>query len=276
MAVTVETCGRRVPLSQLIRDFYADASRNGYWLYSAWIEILLSYRSTILGPLWILVGTAAFVLVVGPLYGRVILADGSNIYLAHLAVGITLWYFITQTAVGSCHVFMSNRASILDGAISYTSVILKLLATNLIYFLHNCIIVIIAMIVSKVPWTATDVLVALTIPLVVLNILWMCVILAILGARYPDLEEFVQSILRLLFFVTPILWVPHGHFRGAVVDALLYFNPFYYFVEAIRVPLLYDRVPYFEIGVLCAALPLGWLAASILYARTRPWIGLWL
>src|SRR5581483_9791539 len=126
------------------------------------------------------------------------------------------------------------------------------LATNLIYFLHNCIIVIIAMIVSKVPWTATDVLVALTIPLVVLNILWMCVILAILGARYPDLEEFVQSILRLLFFVTPILWVPHGHFRGAVVDALLYFNPFYYFVEAIRVPLLYDRVPYFEIGVLCA------------------------
>jgi ABC-2 type transport system permease protein len=266
-----------VKLSQLVEDFYQSARHKGFWLYSSWIEILLSYRSTLLGPLWILIGTGIFVFAIGSLYGRVILADGSNVYRAHLAVGITLWYFITQTAIGSCHFFRSFRSDILDGDNSYTDLLLKLVTTNLIYLLHNSVIVVIALIVTEVELSIAALLVLLTAPLVLLNIMWMCVILSILGARYPDLQEFMQSALRLMFFVTPILWIPDEHsVRGAVINALLYVNPFYYFLEAIRAPLMYGQVPYFEIAVLTAALPIGWLAASWLYARTRPWMALWL
>jgi lipopolysaccharide transport system permease protein len=119
-------------------------------------------------------------------------------------------------------------------------------------------------------------LIFLTFPLVLLNLTWISVTLAILGARFPDLEEFTQSSLRLLFFLTPILWVAHQHVRGAVVDALLYLNPFYYFIEVIGGPLVYGHIPYFEIAILTVALPIGWLIASFLYARTRPWLALWL
>ena len=119
-------------------------------------------------------------------------------------------------------------------------------------------------------------IVLLTLPLVLANILWMCVILSILGTRYADLDEFIHSTLRLVFFVTPILWIPHEQYRGAFIDALLYLNPFYYFVEVVREPLLYGTVPWFEISVLVIALPVGWLIASYLYARTRASVALWL
>ena len=275
-AESTELRAATLPLSQLIRDFYRSATGKGYWLYSAWIELLLSYRSTILGPLWIPIGTAVFVFAVGSLYGRVILTNGSNTYLAYLAVGITLWYFINQSIVGSSHVFVSNRTDILDGATGYTDIILKLITRNAITLLHNTIVVLLAMIISQIALSFEALLILITIPLFLLNLLWICVIISILGARFPDLEEITRSILRLLFFLTPILWMPHQHGRGALVGALLYLNPFYYFLEVIRAPLLYGQVPYFEMGVLVAALPIGWFAASMLYARTRQWVALWL
>lgn len=262
-------------LSQLTHDLCRSAGHYGFWLYSSWIETLLSYRSTRLGPLWMVIGTGVFVFAVGSLYGRVVLTGGTNAYIAHLAVGITFWYFIMQTTVGACDLFRKNIGDILEGNNGYTDLILKLISTRFIYFMHNWVIVIIALIVTGVVPSPVALLLVITLPLVLVNLIWIVVILSIVGARYPDVEELVRSLLRLLFFITPILWIPHEHVRGPTVDALLYLNPFYYFLEVIREPLVYGQAPLLEIAVLIAALPLGWLAASLLYARTKPWVALW-
>jgi ABC-type polysaccharide/polyol phosphate export permease len=266
----------RLELSLLLQDFYRSTRTYGFWLYSAWLEVLLNYRSTVLGPLWIVVGTGVFVFTVGTLYNRVVLAGGSNIYLAHLAVGITFWFVLIQTITKSCGLFLDNRGILLDGAITYTDLLLKVLTTNLILFAHNLVIVILVFIVLGIMPGLPALIVLLTVPLVLANLLWICVIVAILGTRYADLEELIHSSLRLVFFVTPILWIPHQHVRGPFVDAILYLNPFYYFIEVVREPLLYGTIPWFEIAVLAIALPIGWLIASYLYARTRDSVALWL
>ena len=205
-----------------------------------------------------------------------ILAGGSNIYLAHLAVGISLWFLIIQTVIKSCSLFLDNRAVLLDGAITYTDLLLKLLTTNLILLAHNLVIVVLVFIWLEILPGFPALIVLLTFPLVLANILWICVVVSILGTRYADLDELLHSTLRLVFFITPILWIPHQHVRGAYVDAILYLNPFYYFIEVVREPLLYGTIPWFEIAVLVIALPIGWLIASYLYARTRASVALWL
>jgi len=271
-----EISGSPIKFFQLIRDFYCSLKRSGFWLYSSWIEVLLSYRSTVLGPLWILIGTLTFVFFVGILYGRVVLNGQSNVYTVHLAVGLTIWLLITQSLVGSCHFFSSNRSDILDGDTNYTDLILKLITKNAIDFLHASPAIVIAFIMAPRMPSSMALVILITLPLMLFNLLWMCTILSILGARFPDLQEFTQSSLRLLFFVTPIMWVAQQHLRGPWVDALLYFNPFYYFIEVIRAPLVYGEIPYFEIAILSVAMPIGWLTACLLYARTRPWLALWL
>ena len=60
-----------------------------------------------------------------------------------------------------------------------------------------------------------------------------------------------------------------------MIGAALYFNPFYYLIEVVRAPLMSGTVPAFEIMVLLIALPVGWLVASFLYARTQYSIALW-
>jgi homopolymeric O-antigen transport system permease protein len=260
----------------LFQDFYQSTKAYGFWLYSAWLEVLLNYRSTMLGPLWIVIGTGVFVVTVGTLYNRVILAGGSNIYLAHLAIGMSLWFLIIQSIVRSTTLFAENRAVLLDGAITYTDLLLKLLTTNLILFAHNTVIIILVFIWLELLPGFSALIVLLTLPLVLANILWMCVAVSILGTRYADLDELLHSMLRLVFFITPILWIPHQGVRGPYVDALIYLNPFYYFVEVVREPLLYGTIPWFEITVLLVALPIGWLIASYLYARTRASVALWL
>ncbi len=173
-----------------------------------------------LGPLWIVVGTGVFVVTVGTLYNRVILAGGSNIYLAHLAIGMTLWFLIIQSIVKSTTLFLDNRAVLLDGAITYTDLLLKLLTTNLILFVHNAVIIVLVFLWLRLPPGFRALIVVLTLPLVLANILWMCVVVSILGTRYADLDELLHSSLRLVFFITPILWIPHSGIRGPYVDAM--------------------------------------------------------
>jgi ABC-2 type transport system permease protein len=271
-----EIRGSPVGPFQLISDFFGSLKNSGFWLYSSWIEVLLSYRSTVLGPLWILIGTVTFVFFVGTLYGRVVLNGQSNVYMAHFAAGVTLWYFITQSLVGSCHFFSSNRAEILDGDTNYTDLILKLITKNGIDFLHSAPAIIVALVFAQLIPSPVVFIILITVPLMLINLLWMCTIFAILGARFPDMQEFTQSSLRLLFFLTPIMWVAEQHLRGPLIDALLYLNPFYYLIEVIRLPLVYGQIPYLELVVLIGAMPIGWLAACLLYARTRPWLALWL
>jgi ABC-type polysaccharide/polyol phosphate export permease len=274
--IRVSRPATRLEWGLLIEDLYHSTKAYGFWLYSAWLEILLNYRSTVLGPLWIVVGTGVFVITVGTLYNRVILAGGSNIYLAHLAIGMTLWFLIIQSIVKSTTLFSENRAVLLDGAITYTDLLLKLLTTNLILFAHNAVIVVLVFIWLELLPGFPALIDLLTLPLVLANILWMCVVVSILGTRYADLDELLHSSLRLVFFMTPILWIPHRGVRGPYVDAIIYLNPFYYFVEVVREPLLYGTIPWFEISVLVIALPIGWLIASYLYARTRESVALWL
>jgi ABC-type polysaccharide/polyol phosphate export permease len=270
------TGGSRSKLSDILVDFYQSIKSSDTWFYSAWIDILLTYRSTLLGPLWISIGTGLFVFVIGTLYGRVIFTAGSNIYLAHLAVGIVLWYFINKSIGQSCNVFFKDQDSILDGATTYPNLILKTVTTHLITLLHNSVIVVIAFLVVGLKPTLTALLLIGTLPLVIANLLWMCMLAGIFGARYADFKEMVGSALRLFFFLTPILWVPHQDVRGPMVDAALYVNPFYYMVEVVRAPLVYGKIPILEISVLLAVLPLGWLLAGFVYMRTKRSIALWL
>ena len=102
-----------------------------------------------------------------------------------------------------------------------------------------------------------------------------CLLLSVVAARYPDIAELTQTLLRLFFFITPIIWMP-GAGKGAAIGAFIYANPFYYLLEIVRGPLVYGQVPWFEIGVVAAAVPIIWLAAALAYARAKPYVPLWI
>jgi ABC-2 type transport system permease protein/lipopolysaccharide transport system permease protein len=58
--------------------------------------------------------------------------------------------------------------------------------------------------------------------------------IGVASARFRDIPQFVNSIVQILFFVTPIMWKPellqNPHY--------LELNPFYHLIEIVRGPLL--------------------------------------
>ena len=163
-----------------------------------------------------------------------------------------------------------------NGYVKYVDYVLRMVASQAINFGYNILVVIGAIVLTPVQVTIADLVLLFTLPLVLLAVLGMCFLLSVVGARYPDFGELTQTILRLFFFVTPIIWMPTQTGRGAIVGAFLYANPFYYLIEIVRGPLVYGHVPWFEIGVVAAAVPLMWLAAALAYARAKPYIPLWI
>ena len=266
--------GRPSPLV-LFQDLLTAFNAPGFWLYGARIDTSLRYRSQALGALWMIGSTLAFVLILGTLFSQVLLRFDSEVYYAHLATGFILWTFIQQSLQQSTRVFKKNQSMIQNGYVKYVDYVLRMVGGNLINLGYNLTIIVGVILFTPVPVTAADLMLLLTVPLFLLVVLGACLLLSVVAARYPDVAELTQTLLRLFFFITPIIWIP-GQGKGVVLGAFLYANPFYYLLEIVRGPLVYGQIPWLEIGVVAAAVPIIWLAAALAYARAKPYIPLWI
>jgi homopolymeric O-antigen transport system permease protein len=268
--------GRGRPSSlALFQDLIAAFKAPGFWLYGAWIDTTVSYRSQALGAFWMVAGTVASVVLLGALYSRV-LKHNSEIYYAHIGTGYVLWAFIQQALQRSARVFKDNISMIQNGYVRYVDYVLRLVGAQLINLGYNLIVVIGAIALTPVNITIADLALFLTVPLFLLAVLGVCFFLSIVGARYQDVSELMRTVLRLFFFITPIIWMPSSSGKGALIGAFIYANPFYYLVEIIRGPLVYSHIPWFEIGVVLASIPMIWLVTALAYARAKPFIPLWI
>jgi ABC-type polysaccharide/polyol phosphate export permease len=260
----------------VLNDLTTSLKHYHFWLYGAWLDLVLRYRSTFLGPLWVTATTGMFVLMVGTLYGQVLMRAHTADYFVHLAIGFVAWNFISTVITSSCNLFVNNRTTILDTACTLTDFVLKLLTYRFLYVVHNVVVIIATFLFTGAEAHVAGLVLLITVPLVLLHFVWVSTVFAVLGSRFRDIGEIVSPILRLFFFITPIIWVAREHARGPLVDALLYFNPFYYVLEVIRTPLIYGEIPWFEILVLAVALPFGFALAELIYGRTRPYVVLWI
>lgn len=259
---------------ELIQDLIASFRAPGYWVYGAWLDISLRYRSHALGAFWMIAGTLVFVGVLGSLYSRV-LAEGANYYFGHIACGYVFWILILRALQTSSRIYSTNRNMIQNGYVNYTDYVLRMFAELAIILAHNFIVVVLAMVFTPIPLTWAALALLFTVPLFFVTVLGSSFLVSIIGARYSDFGEFLQSVLRLGFFVTPIIWSAESG-KGALIGAFLYLNPFYYLIEIVRAPLIYGRIPWLEIGATAVMALIVWTLASKLYARAKPYIPLWI
>jgi ABC-2 type transport system permease protein/lipopolysaccharide transport system permease protein len=110
--------------------------------------------------------------------------------------------------------------------------------------------------------------------LILLNGVWLGMLLGLINARFRDLGQLIPNAMRLIFFVTPVLW--HAESASGARRIFVDFNPAYYFVEILRAPLL-GQVPSPMIwAVVVGFTVVGWAIALPVYASWRRQIALWI
>lgn len=213
-------------------------------------------------------GPAVFVLVLGELF-RHVTAHVNDLFVPHLAAGLIIWNYITNIVNTAPRLYTLHRHSLMHGPANHANIVLKVICNSGIIFLHQSIVILVVMALHQVPPSAHWLLIVPAVALIVAHSVWVLVVLGLIGARYRDLAEVVEMIMRVAFLATPIIWMAGDDGRGSVVGAFLALNPFYHVLEPLRGAILGTPVPAASwiISALLAAAGLAF--AAYMYRRFR-------
>lgn len=197
------------------------------------------YRRTILGPLWITFGQAATI------GGFVVVFSGLfNIkpeqYLLYLAAGFPVWALISLYLTDMPNAFIAARGIVESFETPWLTQIWRRAIGNLLIFLHQLVTLFAAMAYLKVTPSANMLLIFPALGVVLLGGMGIGMTLAVLGARYRDLQPAMQIAASFLFFFTPVMWRPE---QLQINQWVLQYNPFAYLVRLARDPLLGQAPP---------------------------------
>lgn len=243
-------------------------------LYPAVLEFLIRYRRTVVGPAWLLIGPALFIALLGELYAHIGSASASK-FIPYLTIGLVTWTFISGMVTASATVFQRARSQILQGGMSLSRIAAVEVITYVLTFLNQFVIVIAVMIIYGVPVSLYALVSIIGLAIVILNGVWVMRTVGVLGARYRDVSEIFQAIMRIAFLATPIMWMPGEGDQSAVMGKFLLLNPFYHFIELVRAPLLGYPISLVTWIITLSISIAGLLIASALTSRYNRFVALW-
>jgi lipopolysaccharide transport system permease protein len=252
-------------MGQALADIVQGAKLYRVWLALAREDIGDQHRRTTLGPLWLLVNylalASAFIFVVGAGGGP------TGGYATFVAVGLLVFFFLMETLIQAVTLFQREESFIKGTRLPLTVYVMRQAVQSVIragYAAIGCVIVMVA-----AGWTlpAGWPLAAVGLAIVLAATPPAITVVAFLGAYVPDSQFVIANAMRIAMFLTPVFW-GYGPVEGAQA-AFYQWNPFTYFVEIVRKPILEGVLPPDGV-VVCLAITVGlWLAAVAMLGRLR-------
>ncbi|WP_210465969.1 ABC transporter permease [Rufibacter roseolus] len=206
-------------------------------------DFLLNYQQTVLGPFWLLVQPiltlGTYVLVFNKLIG---VSTGSLPPVLFYLSGIVLWNFFNDTFMGTSFIFRENAQ--LFSKVYFPRLIIPIsqMGTQIFRFgiQFTLLLAMLAFYALFKNYTLPTSFLAVTLPLVIILVgltgLSLGLIFSVVTAKYRDIINLVTFGVRLLMFLTPVLYpvnyVPEN------VRWVVQFNPLTSYFELFRRALL--------------------------------------
>jgi len=249
------------------------------WGHLGWQDIRQRYRRSVLGPIWITISMAVTAVALGILYAGLFDTELS-LMLPHVLVGFIVWAFISGCIAEGSEVFIANEGLIKHLPAPLSVHVYRLVWRHTLFFAHNMAVYAVMLFVfpQALKWTAVAVVPALV--LLALNGAWVALSVGIITTRFRDILPITQSIVQLMFFLTPIVWIYDELVNSpnpAIAERarLAEFNPFLHFVEIIRRPLLGQDQLWRHWVVVLAITVVGWALTLVVLRRYRSRISYW-
>ncbi|MFT8809166.1 ABC transporter permease [Gluconobacter sp.] len=238
-----------------------------------WLDIRLRYRGSALGPFWLTITSALMVASMGVLYSRLFHMQLAT-YLPFLSLSLTLWSVgLSSLIQESCSCFLDAEAMVRSVQLPLLLYAVRVVVRNAIVFAHNIVVPLGVFVIYHL-WPGINAILAIPALLLwALDGFAACMLFGSLCARFRDVTPIVAALLQIVFYVTPIIWMPEQ--LGAKASFLLY-NPFYPLLEIVREPLL-GHVPALHIwGIALATSAVFWAIAVRSFIRTRARLVFWI
>lgn len=233
--ITAMSAPEQSPASAALADVREGFARVYMWAGLGWLDVRQRYTGSLLGSLWL---TANMTLMVGglTLVFAAPLGSKPGAYAGYVTCGLVLWSLIQTTLNEAALVFVNAAETLRQCKVPHSVQLFRLIWRNLIVFAHAAVLVPVVLaffriVPSIAAWTVLPALLLLFAAL-----FFAALLLSLLGTRFRDVPQVVTNALQLMFFVTPIFWLPRALSPGKAW--LLQFNPLFAFIDIVRAPLL--------------------------------------
>jgi len=217
-----------------LNDWWSGTRNTELWLTLAWYEIVLRYRRSMLGPLWLTLSMGLLLLGMGPLYATLFNIPQPK-FFPHLTLGIIFWTFLSTSLIDGCNVFITSSRYLKSAAYPLSVFVWRNLSRSLIHLAHHMILFIPVAWWYSIPITPRLAFIVPGLVVALINLHALTITLGLLCARYRDVGQIVASLLQLLMFLTPVFWFPES--LPGRAHFILY-NPLAQLIDILRLPFL--------------------------------------
>ena len=261
-----------------VADLRQGLSQRELWLSLGWQDIKQRYRRSTLGPLWITIATGVMAVALGLLYSilfQIPLAE----FLPHVTVGLIMWGFISGCIKEGAEVFIANEGLIKQLPSALSVHVYRLVWRQFLFLCHNLVIWVVLMVVFPRPLGWELLLSVLGLAVLMVNGVWVSMLFGILATRFRDIAPLLDSMVQLLFYMTPIVWTTQTLYEqgGQIADRarIAEINPLYHYLEIVRAPMLGQSVDAYHWWVVLACTAVGLLLAFVALRRFRSRVPYW-
>jgi len=257
---------------QALNDLIEGVRNWRLWSMMGWLEIRQRYRRSALGPFWLTLSMAVTVVTLGVLYGSIFSLEISS-YMPFMCLGMVCWEFVSKTLFDACKCFLDLEHLIKQIRLPLSVHVAAVVWRNVAILAHNIAIFALVAVAFGI-WPGLNGLLVLPgLLLIIANLFWMAMLLALTCARFRDVPQVVMTAIQLLFFVTPVFWKPEMLKSLSFVVTL---NPFFHMIQLVRAPLLGQAPDAASWIVMVTLMIVGWAVTFSVFSRFRKRVTYWL
>jgi lipopolysaccharide transport system permease protein len=250
--------------SNALADLGAAMRMRRVWIALAHEDIGDQHRRTALGPVWLLLNYLAFAATFIFVFRG---GGGEPGYVSYVATGLFIWFYIMEVINQSTALFTREESMIKGTVLPLSIYVMRQTAQSVIrsgYALAGCVVLLL-LAGNPLPlgslWAVPGIVVMIAVTPAVTTIV------AFAGAFFPDSAYIINNLMRIGMFLTPVFWTYDS--TMGIRHILYYWNPFTYFIEVVRVPILTGNLPVVTLAFCCGVGILCWVLALFLLGRYR-------
>jgi teichoic acid transport system permease protein len=210
----------------------------------AQFQIKISNHNNYLGITWELLNPALQIMVYWLVFGLGIRSnnpiDGVP-FVLWLLVGISMWFFINQGTLDGTR-SISQKFNQVAKMNFPLSIIPTYIVTSKFYgHIGLLTLIILACMGAGIYPSIHIIQLLIYVPIAFFFTASVALLTSTLGILIRDTQMMMQAIMRILFYMSPILWMPKDHGVSGIIHNIMKLNPVYFIAQSYRAAILFHE-----------------------------------
>ena len=242
------------------------------WLHAGYVDVLWRFRRTRLGPFWHTLGLAAFVILMGVVWSKILNQDPVG-YFHYVATSLIVWSLIASLITDGTSILIAGQSTALAMRYPYVAFAFAHVWRAFLLFAHHFVLYIVMMGTTLYNPGMVALLAIPGLLLVLANGVWLSLFVGMATLRHRDVGPALASGMQLMMFATPIFWPKD--MLGPDLAWVSEYNPLYHLLHILQKPLLGQWPETASWLWALGCLVVGGLATLLVYGARRDRLVYW-